>query len=139
MNLKSNIRERISRLPVCPGGRLFYFGPYMSRLPHSLLAVILIVAVLLIGMFSSTAEAYKQTDVNKLLKTKICLKGDLTYANLKGASLKGANLQGSNLKGANLQNANLQGANLKGANLSGANFKGAILKNAIMPDGTKHK
>ncbi|WP_211289876.1 Serine/threonine-protein kinase B [Sporomusa silvacetica DSM 10669] len=101
--------------------------------------LLLVVAVLLTGMFSNTAEAYKQTDVNKLFKTKICLKGDLTYANLKGANLKGANLQGSNLKGANLQNANLQGANLKGANLNGANLKGANLKNTIMPDGTKHK
>lgn len=95
---------------------------------------LILMTIVVVGMYSGVAQAYKKADVDKLIKTKICPMGDLSHANLKGL-----NLQGANLTGANLLGANLTGANLKGANLSGANFKDAILKGTIMPDGKVHK
>ena len=52
----------------------------------------LVVAVMLVGMFGGMVEAYKQSDVDKLLKTNVCPNGDLSHADLAGADLAGADL-----------------------------------------------
>ena len=83
---------------------------------------ILAAVVLLVGMFGSVAGAFKQTDVDKLLKTNVCDHCDLLNANLTGAKLTGANLIKANLMGS-----------------KGANLTGAMLNGATMPDGTVHQ
>jgi uncharacterized protein YjbI with pentapeptide repeats len=65
-----------------------------------ILAVLAISAVITGTLFNSSAQAYKQSDVDKLLSTKQCPNCDLSEANLIGANLSGANLSGANLSGA---------------------------------------
>ena len=57
---------------------------------------------LVISVGALQALAFKQADLDKLLRTKICQKCDLQKAQLKGANLERANLEYSDLKGANL-------------------------------------
>ena len=116
----------------------------------------------LVSLSCSSAYAFKQADVDKLVSTLECqwcnldhadLSGkklggaQLSSANLSGVNLKGADLSGANLSGAYLRNADLSGAdlsnaylgkaNMNGANLSNANLTGANLSLAIWPDGKK--
>jgi len=54
----------------------------------------MVVAVLAVGVFSGVAEAYKPADLENLIKTRMCIGGDLSGANLIKANLKGARLNG---------------------------------------------
>ena len=48
---------------------------------------------LVISVGALQALAFKQADLDKLLRTKICQKCDLQKAQLKGANLERANLE----------------------------------------------
>jgi uncharacterized protein YjbI with pentapeptide repeats len=74
--------------------------------------------------------------IDKLLKSKICIRCNLKLANLASADLKGANLEGVDLEGANLEGANLENAYLVGANLSHANLKNTKLSGAKLTRAT---
>ena len=88
--------------------------------------------IILPFLFSSgDAIAYKESDLQKLLKTqKKCEKCDLSKADLGSVYLRDANLQGTNLSGANLSGANLSGANLSKTNLGDVWFYKSNLSNA---------
>ena len=83
------------------------------------------------------ADAFRKKSIERLNKTKICLRCDLRSANLSqkdlaGAKLIGAYLIKANLRGANLANANLAGARLGNANLREANLRKANLNSSIL-------
>jgi uncharacterized protein YjbI with pentapeptide repeats len=119
-------------------------------------------AFLLWSLPCGPSHAFKQADVDKLIKTRACqwcdlggveLSGaklshaDVSGANLSKAKLSGADLSGADLSGAYLRDADLSGAdltdtylrdaNLTGANLSGTNLPGADLTDAVWTDGSK--
>ena len=90
---------------------------------------------------SQPVWAYKEVDLEKLLKTNSCPGCDLSgavlnRANLEGANLHRAHLSNANLLKANLTHTNLSRANLFDANLREANVKGATFCTTTMPDGT---
>ena len=69
------------------------------------------------------------TDLDRLIKTRECVKCDLSGANLRWANLTGANLYEANLYEANLTGTDLIEADLTGAILDdviGADFRGAL-------------
>jgi len=66
-------------------------------------AVVLVLLSAFLGV--EGAEAFKQEDVDKLLKTKQCPNCDLSGANLNGADLGWADLNGANLSDAKLSYA----------------------------------
>ena len=76
---------------------------------------------------SGDAIAYKESDLQKLLKTKKCVKCDLSKADLSFANLSEANLNYADLRRANLKYAVLPRANLASANLYGTNLQKAVL------------
>jgi hypothetical protein len=86
----------------------------------------LIFSVLTLLLFTACGG----TDLDRLIKTRECVKCDLSGANLRWANLTGANLNEANLYEANLTGANLTGANLGGADLIGAYLTGAYLTGA---------
>jgi uncharacterized protein YjbI with pentapeptide repeats len=71
---------------------------------------------------SNTAEA-----VQRLQETKICIRCNLSGANLEDIDLSGVNLEGANLEGATLRESQLTSAYLMGANLRRANLLEAKL------------
>ena len=77
--------------------------------------------------------AYNRADLDKLIETNLCSKGNLSNANLSGANLKRADLSAANLSKANFTEANLSKADLTDADLTGACFK-----NTTMPNGEKY-
>ena len=108
---------------------------------------------LLIGLaLSQPVLAYKEADLQQLLKTNSCPSCELSKATLEGADLTKANLKWVNLSGADLTEASLQGADLTNvylgqarlnqADLTGAKLEGvvgiskAIFCKTTMPDGT---
>ena len=109
-------------------------------------------ASLLTFLINLNSFAYDSNDLSNLLETKICLRCELSNAdlrnqNLENAVLRGSNLSRSKLNGADLTNSDLNGANLKGADLSKAILLNSdinwILKDnttkmckTTMPDGT---
>jgi uncharacterized protein YjbI with pentapeptide repeats len=104
----------------------------------SILSILAVSAVIAGTVFSLQAQAFKQSDVDKLNKTNNCPKCDLSELDLSNAKLSGANLIAADLSFSNLEKADLSGAklvsanlfevNLKGANLLGADLSGAILQ-----------
>ena len=93
----------------------------------------IMLTMLLLTGFATTARAENITHTRQLLSTKSCPQCDLSGAglvmnDLSGAKLDRANLVGANLNGANLSGADLRGANLMGASLNGANLMGADLR-----------
>ena len=54
-----------------------------------------LMTVLLVACVVCSVYAYKQEDLDKLLKTNCCQGGDLTCANRRGANLQGADLYGA--------------------------------------------
>ncbi|MBT5434952.1 MAG: pentapeptide repeat-containing protein [Rhodospirillaceae bacterium] len=80
------------------------------------------------------AAAYDEADLQRLMKTNVCVDCDLS----------GADLSGMNLGGANLTGADLSDANLRGADLSQAVVDRAVLTSADLGDtnlmglGTMH-
>jgi len=108
--------------------------------------------VIWISLSAGGAEAFNPADLEKLMKTRMCSRcdlsgaslreanlggADLSEANLAGANLSGADLNGAALRAANLSGANLSGANLSGAHLSRANLSGANLSGAMWTDGRR--
>jgi uncharacterized protein YjbI with pentapeptide repeats len=92
-------------------------------------------AIALLSLLCSPCYAFRNADLDKLLKTKKCQWCDLQNADLSGTHLAGADLSGSNLSGATLSRANLSDANLsscylRNANLSKANLSNAYFRNA---------
>jgi len=69
------------------------------------------------------------TDLDRLIKTRECVKCDLS-----GAYLYEANLARANLYEANLTRSDLTGANLTGTDLIEADLTGAILDDVIGAD-----
>ena len=85
-------------------------------------------------------NAYKITDVYRLLNTGSCQFGDLSgvdlsFRNLDGVNLSMAYLEGANLsrtdfRDSNLRKVNFSNANLFQATLEGSNVEGAVFYNA---------
>lgn len=83
-------------------------------------------------VFVFPATAFKQKDLDKLLRTNECRKCDLSGVNLEGVYLKNAIILYSNLNGANLSKVVFNNVSLSNCNLVGVNFDGAILKGVNM-------
>ena len=85
---------------------------------------------LILSFFCSSGDvfAYKQSDLDKFINTKKCIKCDLTDVNLSRVNLSRVNLSGSDLSGSDLSESDLSESNLSGANLSGANLSETNLK-----------
>jgi len=96
------------------------------------LAVVVILSATL-----SPSYAFKQSDLEQLLRTKQCPRCNLSGVDFEGnwhlvnANLEKANLAGANLTGIDLEKANLAGANLTGSDLTG--HKGYYLKQPLVP------
>jgi uncharacterized protein YjbI with pentapeptide repeats len=74
------------------------------------------------SLTASGASAFDPEDLQALNDNYICIRCDLSGANLKEAILIGVNLTGTNLSGADLSLTNMASVNLSGANLSRANL-----------------
>ena len=74
---------------------------------------LILLLFLYILLFTKISNAYDENDLEKLLNTNICIKCDLSGADLRKRNLANANLQGSNLNKVNLWRANLENANLE--------------------------
>ncbi|HLP87671.1 MAG TPA: pentapeptide repeat-containing protein [Nostocaceae cyanobacterium] len=81
----------------------------------------------------SQATTNKSETIKKLLKTKVCIRCDLSGVDLQSADLNDVNLEGANLQGANLTKVKLNRAYLVGANLDGANLSYAELNDSHLP------
>lgn len=92
--------------------------------------------LMLLAIMGSTA-AYIQSDLDKLLKTKVCVGCDLSDADLSGKDLRKAKLLGANLTKANLSGADLSGAIFYAEEYTGkprTNLSGANLSNTKLVD-----
>jgi uncharacterized protein YjbI with pentapeptide repeats len=74
---------------------------------------------------TAISSSDQASQIQQLLKNKVCIR-----CNLRGADLSKADLEDANLEGANLQDAKLSEANLKNSYLIGANLSGAVLTSA---------
>lgn len=72
----------------------------------------------------------KQTQLQRLLKTKKCYGCDLAGLNLSGQTLVGADLERADLRGCDLRKTDLRNANLKAARLQNAQLQKAKLDGA---------
>lgn len=97
---------------------------------------IVAIVILAVTAVVSPAYAFKQADVDQLLKTRSCELCDLSGANLEDAYLLFAKLKGANLKGADLSYATLSGADLTDADLSNAKLQEAYLYRADLTGAT---
>ena len=90
-------------------------------------------AGLMLGVtLASSAWAYDESDLSRLLATRECPFCDLSGASLIGVDLRAAVLVGADLSSAVLFDADLGRANLTGADLTGAALDGAYLEEAIL-------
>lgn len=71
--------------------------------------IFLISTLLISSCFIKASYAYDEEDLKQLLKDNICIKCDLSGADLRKKNLSGANLEGSNLNKVNLWRSNLKG------------------------------
>ncbi len=99
-----------------------------------------VAATLLAAVAAGSAHAFVQADLDKVLKTKICVSPcDLSSAPLSGKDLTASLLTGANLTSANLSgrstkldNANMVNANLSNADVSNASFQNVNLTGAMI-------
>lgn len=119
----------------------------MNRLPWPVFSLWLVVAALLAGSVSVSAELTREALV-QALEAESLAGADFTEAqgpgimvrgrnlshslwlraDLRGATLADTNLTGAQLAGANLRGASLVGVNLSEADLSGCDLSGALLQ-----------
>ncbi|PPR16103.1 MAG: hypothetical protein CFH33_00945 [Alphaproteobacteria bacterium MarineAlpha9_Bin3] len=92
---------------------------------------------LIFFLISFELKAYDENDLLKLINTNICIKCDLSNADLGGRNFKGSNLQGSSLKGSILIGTDLSYSNLIDVNLSSAFIRSTNFCNTVMPNGNK--
>ena len=96
----------------------------------SIFASLTIAAVCLLNSFE--AKAANPRHVRQLLDTNVCLRCDLSFANLRGIDLRGADLRGSDFRGADLRGTDLRDADLRWTDLRGAQnftdgFNGSVV------------
>ena len=81
------------------------------------------------GGFEGLEGLFEESDLDKLEETGVCVKCDLSGANLGGADLSTANLTRATLK-----LATLTGSDLRGANLTGTIFCGTKMPDESIND-----
>jgi uncharacterized protein YjbI with pentapeptide repeats len=89
--------------------------------------------------FVLPAQAANPDHVAQLLKQRVCLRCDLSKANLANADLRGVNLTGSNLQEADLSGAQLWAVTLKDADLTGANLSKTVMLVVNLSGATLNK
>ena len=99
----------------------------------------LIPAIVLVGLSTTSALSFSESDFRRLRETGQCEGCDLRAADLTGLFLVGAKLRNANLAKARLTKAELSKADLRGANLTRANLQYANLEQATMEEAILRK
>jgi uncharacterized protein YjbI with pentapeptide repeats len=92
--------------------------------------VMITIASCLMMVTAVLSRAEDRPDLDRLLKTKECMRCNLDGVVLRGADLNGANLKESRLNGADLSGANLSGADLTWTEMNDIKLTRADLSNA---------